>query len=150
MKKFTGTIRPLAASDRKAWWPLWAGYLKFYKSTLAPDVTETTFERLTSGKEPMFGLVAEIDGRLVGITHCVVHRSTWARDHYIYLEDLFVAPDVRGAGAGRALIEAVYARANDMGIERVYWLTHESNDTARALYDRVAERSGFIHYRRPR
>lgn len=146
MAKFTGTIRALAASDRKAWGPLWAGYLKFYKATLAPDITEQTFKRLTNGLEPMFGLVAESDGRIVGMTHCVVHRATWARECYVYLEDLFVAPDARGTGAGRALIEAVYKRAAEMGAEKVYWLTAETNETARALYDRVAERSGFIHY----
>src|SRR5262249_750106 len=98
------------------------------------------------GLEPMFGLVAELDGRMIGITHCVVHRATWARESYVYLEDLFVAPDARNTGAGRALIEAVYARAEQIGAEKVYWLTAEANETARALYDRVAERSGFIHY----
>lgn len=149
MTKFAGTIRALAASDRKAWAPLWAGYLKFYKSTLPPDVTEQTFKRLTNGLEPMFGLVAESDGRIVGMTHCVVHRATWARECYVYLEDLFVAPDARGTGAGRALIEAVYARGQAMGADKVYWLTHETNETARALYDRVAKRSGFIHYQSP-
>ena len=148
MAKFTGTIRQLAAADRKAWGPLWAGYLKFYKSKLPADVTEQTFKRLVGGLEPMFGLVAEMDGRMIGITHCVVHRATWARESYVYLEDLFVAPDARGSGAGRALIEAVYAQADRMGADRVYWLTHESNETARALYDRVAENAGFIQYRR--
>jgi GNAT superfamily N-acetyltransferase len=148
MADFAGTIRPLAAADRKAWGPLWAGYLKFYKSTLPPDVTDATFKRLVGGLEPMFGLVAEMEGRLIGFTHCIVHRSTWARETYVYLEDLFVAPDMRGSGAGRALIEAVYARADQMGAERVYWLTHETNQTARALYDRVAKNAGFIQYRR--
>ena len=148
MAKFTGTIRALTASDRKAWGPLWAGYLKFYKSTLPADVTEQTFKRLTGGLEPMFGLAAELDGRLIGITHCIVHRATWARESYVYLEDLFVAPDVRNTGAGRALIEAVYARAAALGADKVYWLTHETNETVRALYDRVAERSGFLHYQR--
>jgi GNAT superfamily N-acetyltransferase len=148
MAEFAGTIRPLAAADRKAWAPLWAGYLKFYKAALPPDVTEKTFKRLVGGLEPMFGLVAEMDGRIVGFTHCIVHRSTWGRETYVYLEDLFVAPDVRGSGAGRALIEAVYARADAIGADRVYWLTHETNETARALYDRVAKYDGFIQYKR--
>lgn len=148
MAKFSGTIRTLAASDRKAWGPLWAGYLKFYKSTLPADVTEQTFKRLVGGLEPMFGLVAEVDGRVVGFTHCIVHRSTWGRETYVYLEDLFVAPDVRGSGAGRALIQAVYERADAIGADRVYWLTHETNETARALYDRVAKYEGFIRYAR--
>ena len=148
MAKFSGTIRPLTVADRQAWSPLWAGYLEFYQATIADEVSELTFARLLDAAEPMFCLVAEEDGRLIGIVHCVLHRSTWTRGPYLYLQDLFVARDVRGSGAGRALIEAVYARADELGAERVYWLTHESNATARLLYDRIAEHSGFIQYRR--
>ena len=148
MTKFSGTIRPLTATDRQAWAPLWAGYLEFYHATVAADVSELTFARLLDSAEPMFCLVAEADGRVIGIVHCVLHRSTWWGGLYLYLQDLFVVRDVRGSGAGRALIEAVYARADELDAERVYWLTHESNATARLLYDRVAERSGFIQYRR--
>lgn len=148
MANFTGTIRPLAAADKAAWLPLWHGYLEFYESTVAPEVTETTFARLLDPAEPMFAFVAELNGALIGVTQCVLHRSTWTRGPYCYLNDLFVAPSARGTGAGRALIEAVYARADELGAERVYWLTHETNATARQLYDRVATRSGFIQYRR--
>lgn len=148
MARFSGTIRPLTAGDKQAWAPLWAGYLEFYKATIPADVSELTFARLLDPAEPMFCFAAEANGRLIGIVHCVLHRSTWTRGLYLYLQDLFVAPDVRGSGAGRALIEAVYARADELGVERVYWLTHEGNATARLLYDRVAERSGFIQYRR--
>jgi GNAT superfamily N-acetyltransferase len=148
MAKFTGIIRPLTAADEVAWLPLWHGYLTFYESTVAPDVTETTFARLLDPAEPMFALVAELNGALIGMTQCVLHRSTWTRGPYCYLNDLFVSPDARGTGAGRALIEAVYARASERGAERVYWLTHETNTTARQLYDRIATRTGFIQYRR--
>jgi len=141
-------IRDLAASDRAQWAPLWAGYLDFYKSALPDDVTETTFQRFLDPSEPMFALVAERDGKLVGVVQCVLHRATWTKTHYCYLEDLFVAPDVRGGGVGRALIEAVYARADAVGATRVYWLTHETNATARTLYDKVATNAGFIQYRR--
>lgn len=141
-------IRDLAASDRAQWAPLWAGYLDFYKSALPDDVTETTFQRFLDPSEPMFALVAERDGKLVGVVQCVLHRATWTKTHYCYLEDLFVAPDVRGGGVGRALIEAVYARADAAGATRVYWLTHETNATARTLYDKVATNAGFIQYRR--
>lgn len=147
MAGFQGRIRPLLATDEKDWLPLWTGYLDFYESSVAPNVTATTFARLT-GSDTMFGLVAEQDYRLVGIAHAVVHLSTWTRGPYVYLSDLFVAPTVRGAGAGRALIEALYARADQMGAERVYWLTHYTNATARALYDKVAVHAGFIQYRR--
>jgi len=141
-------IRALTAADKDAWLKLWAGYLEFYNASLAPDVTETAFARLTGGDADMFGLVAELDGRIVGIAHAVVHRSTWAVAPYVYLNDLFVAPDVRGGGVGRALIEAVYARADAIGAERVYWLTHETNALARKLYDTLAVNDGFLEYRR--
>lgn len=142
---FSGIVRPLCAADEPAWRELWAGYLEFYDATLAPEVTDTAFARLTGPGDAMFGLVAEQDGRVVGIAHCIVHLSTWAVEPYVYLNDLFVAPAVRGSGAGRALIEAVYARA---GNSRVYWLTHESNMTARKLYDSLAVNDGFVEYRR--
>jgi GNAT superfamily N-acetyltransferase len=145
---FSGTIRPLVAADKSTWLKLWTEYLGFYKTSLAPEVTETTFVRLTDSDESMFGLVAEQDGRVVGIAHGIMHRSTWAKKLYLYLNDLFVSPDVRGGGAGRALIEGVYARADAMGAERVYWLTHEANTTARRLYDSLAVNDGFLEYRR--
>ena len=145
---FSGTVRPLAAADKPAWLKLWAGYLEFYKTGLPPDVTEAAFERLTGADEDMFGLVAEQDGRIVGIAHGILHRSTWAKGLYLYLNDLFVSPDVRGSGAGRALIGAVYAHADAIGVERVYWLTHETNTTARRLYDSLAFNDGFLEYRR--
>ena len=130
------------------WLRLWAGYLEFYKTSLAPEVTETTFARLTVDDDAMFGLVAEQDGRIVGIAHGILHRSTWAKGQYLYLNDLFVSPDVRARGAGRALIAGVYARADTMGAERVYWLTHETNATARGLYNSLAVNDGFLEYRR--
>jgi len=141
-------IRDITAADRAQWAPLWAGYLDFYKSALPDDVTETTFQRFLDPNEPMFALVAEREGKLVGVVQCVLHRATWTKTHYCYLEDLFVAPDVRGGGVGRVLIEAVYARADAAGATRVYWLTHETNATARKLYDNVATNAGFIQYRR--
>lgn len=141
-------VRELRSADREQWGPLWAGYLEFYAATLAPEVSEATFARLLDPAEPMFALAAEEDGRLFGVVHCVVHRATWTLTHYCYLEDLFVAPEARGRGVGRQLIEAVYAKADAHGWSRVYWLTHETNTTARALYDRVASNKGFIQYRR--
>lgn len=142
-------VRDIFETDRTEWTPLWAGYLAFYESTLNSAVTDTTWARLLDSAEPMFALVAENDaGDLIGFVHCVLHRGTWAIGDFCYLEDLFVAPEARGSGAGRALIEAVYARADVLGCERVYWLTHESNAAARKLYDQVASNRGFIQYRR--
>ena len=143
------TIRPLAAADRTAWEPLWQGYLTFYKASLTADITDETFGRLTGGQEPMGGFVAERDGKIVGFVHWVIHRSTWNSRNICYLQDLFTAPEARGTGAGRKLIEAVNAMARTADCFRVYWQTHESNQQAQALYDKVAEKSGFIVYRQP-
>jgi GNAT superfamily N-acetyltransferase len=141
-------VRPLRRDEREAWGPLWAGYLEFYETSVAPDVTDETWRRLHDPAEPMHVLGAFIDGRLIGIVHYLFHRSTWTVGDYCYLQDLFTVVDARGLGAGRALIEEVYERARAEGASRVYWLTHETNTTARALYDKVADRPGFIQYRR--
>lgn len=141
-------IRPLTRADRRQWEPLWRNYLVFYKTSVADDVTETTFARFFDDTEPMHALVAERDGEIVGIVHYIFHRSTWTKGPYCYLQDLFTAEHARGAGVGRKLIEAVYERAKGQGASRVYWLTQEDNATARALYDKLADRSGFIQYRK--
>jgi GNAT superfamily N-acetyltransferase len=143
------TIRDLAPADRAQWHPLWQGYLDFYETKLDDDITEVTFARLLDPAEPMFALVAERAGKLIGVVQCVIHRATWTKTHYCYLEDLFVAPDARDGGVGGALIAAVYAKADQLDATRVYWLTHETNATARVLYEAVGKRSGFIQYRRP-
>ncbi len=146
----TYVIRPLAAADRSAWEPLWQGYQAFYRVSIPAETTEVTWQRLTDGAAPMNALGAFVGTELVGIVHVIAHPSCWFREPVWYLQDLYVLPDHRGHGIGRALIEAVYARADAAGAARVYWLTHESNTTAMALYDQVAARSGFVQYRRDR
>ncbi|MFN8723586.1 MAG: GNAT family N-acetyltransferase [Rhodospirillales bacterium] len=145
----TIAVRPLVAADRAGWRPLWDGYLAFYRTAVADDVTDLTFRRLTRGGEPMGGFVATgAEGRIVGIVHWIDHRSCWTAGDYCYLQDLFVEPGLRGGGVGRALIEAVCAAATARGCSRVHWLTHETNRDAMHLYDKVADRSGFVQYRR--
>ncbi|MEA2832939.1 MAG: hypothetical protein QOG66_1141 [Methylobacteriaceae bacterium] len=141
-------IRPLARKDRAQWQPLWQGYLAFYKASVPHEVTDLTFARFLDEAEPMHALIAERDGKIVGIVHYIFHRSTWTEGPYCYLQDLFTVEHARGGGVGRKLIEAVYERAKAQGASRVYWLTQEGNATARALYDKLAERSGFIQYRK--
>ena len=141
-------IRPLSPADRAGWAPLWQGYLDFYKATLPPRTTDVTWQRLLDPAEPMHVLGAFVEGKLLGIVHYIMHRSTWSIGGYCYLQDLFVAEEARGLRLGRALIEAVYEKAREAGVGRVYWLTHESNETARRLYDRVADTAGFIQYRK--
>lgn len=141
-------IRPVGEGERAAWEPLWRGYLTFYKATLPPETTDVAWRRLHDPAEPMFVLGAYVDGRLAGIVHYLFHRSTWTPGDYCYLQDLFVADDMRGLGLGRALIEAVYEAATAAGASRVYWLTRGDNTTARRLYDQVADNAGFIQYRK--
>lgn len=140
-------IRPLKKEDEAGWRPLWRGYLDFYKAQLDETTTAATFERLI-GDSRFFGFVAERAGALTGVVHCIVHPATWSTRDYCYLEDLYVSPEERGCGTGRALIEAVYEAARRRGLDRVYWLTHETNAAGRALYDKLASFDGFIQYRR--
>jgi GNAT superfamily N-acetyltransferase len=141
-------IRSVGADERAAWEPLWKGYLDFYKATVPRETYDITWARLQDPTEPMFVRGAYAGGRLVGIVHFLYHRSCWTSGDYCYLQDLFVAEGSRKLGLGRALIEAVYAEARASGASRVYWLTHETNATARALYDAIADRPGFIQYRK--
>ena len=140
------TVRRVRADERAAWEPLWKGYQTFYEVALSDEITTTTWSRLHDPAEPMFVLGAYLGGKLVGIAHSLYHRSCWTIGNYCYLQDLFVAEEARGHGIGRALIEAVASEARAAGASRVYWLTQEGNRTARALYERVAKRSGFIQY----
>ena len=140
-------IHAISASERSEWLELWSGYLAFYEVTLDDATTASTFSRITQADSDVHGAIAlDSDGKAIGIVHWLTHPSTWTQGDYCYLEDLFVAPEARGAGAGKALIEHVRAWAREHGSAKVYWLTAESNLAAQALYDRVAERSGFIQY----
>ena len=141
-------IRPLTAADRAAWEPLWQGYLTFYKASLTPEVTDTTWKRFLDPSEPMFVRGAFEGGKLLGIVQCVLHRTSWSSKPICYLQDLFTVPEARGKGVGKALIEHVYEMARSEGWFRVYWQTHESNAEAQVLYNRLADRSGFIVYRK--
>jgi GNAT superfamily N-acetyltransferase len=145
-------IRPVISADYAQWLPLWDGYNAFYgrsgPTALPAGITRMTWQRFLDAAEPVHALVAERDGRLLGLTHYLFHRSTIHVELVCYLQDLYTAEDARGQGVGRALIEAVATRARAAGAARVYWLTHETNRTARRLYDQVAANSGFLVYRR--
>ncbi|MGE4481311.1 N-acetyltransferase family protein [Acidocella sp.] len=141
-------VRALRPEDRAGWEALWRGYLSFYEQALAPEVTDTLWARFFDPAEPVNALVVEENGALLGLVHYIFHRNTWMTGDVCYLEDLFTAEAARGRGVGRALIEAVYGRAREAGCGRVYWLTHETNKTAQALYDKLADKPGFIQYRK--
>lgn len=141
-------IRSAVPDDFGQWLPLWEGYNTFYQRKVPLEVTRMSWSRFFDAYEPMHAVVAERSGRLLGLVHYLFHRNTAMLAPTCYLQDLFTAAEARGQGTGRALIEAVYDRAQAAGSPRVYWMTQESNVTARRLYDKVAERSGFIQYRR--
>lgn len=141
-------IRAVDDRDFDIWLPLWEGYQRFYEVDLPESVTRATWRRFLDPTEPMHATLAMVDDKALGLAHTVYHRSTWTKGDYCYLQDLFVAHDARGLGVGRALIEHVYADARRRGSPRVYWSTHETNDNAMRLYDRVADRSGFLVYRK--
>ena len=141
------TVRPIERRDRQQWEPLWEGYNTFYERTIPAAITDTTWGRFFDAYEPVRALVAEEGGRLIGLVHYIFHRNTTMISPTCYLQDLFTAKEARGKGVGRALIEAVYARAKEAGCPRVYWQTHETNQTAQRLYDKVSKKSGFIVYR---
>jgi len=141
-------VRALSSNDRPQWDSLWTGYLRFYRKRLSPEITNATFARLVDPTQQPHGLVAEVNGSLVGFVHYLFHPTTWSLTEICYLEDLFVDTTARGAGAGRALIEAVYAAADRSKASVVYWMTQEFNADGRALYDTLARRTSFIRYER--
>jgi len=144
------TVRPVDRDDRAAWLPLWAGYNAFYEragpTALDPRITEQTWNRFFDPASGMRAFVAELDGRVVGLVHCVFHRSTSRLADVCYLQDLFTDASCRGRGVGRALIQQVIDLASEAGSSRVYWSTHTTNAAGRALYDKMAENRGFIIY----
>lgn len=143
------TIRPIEPADKPAWVPMWRAYLEFYETTLPEAVYDETFARLCSADHPdQNGMLALVEGRPVGLVHYIFHPHNWKPEGVCYLQDLFTDPNVRGTGVGRALIEAVYAEADARGVPSVYWLTQDFNHTARQLYDRIANLTPFIVYRR--
>lgn len=143
------TIRPLIREDHAEWRRLWRDYLAFYKTDVAPQVYDATWERLfDEGHYEPNGLIAEVNGKPTGLVHYIFHRTCWALGDNCYLQDLYADPHSRGTGVGRALIEAVYAKADAAGAASVYWMTQDSNAPARKLYDRIASLTPFIKYQR--
>jgi GNAT superfamily N-acetyltransferase len=149
LPKLEVAIRPVALADKERWLELWLGYLTFYESTLSAEQSELTWRRMHDSAFNLYGLVATVEEKVIGLAHYLYRPSSWAKNDYCYLEDLYVDSTVRGAGAGRTLIDAVIvaARAKESG--RVYWTTKESNTRARVLYDSYAPASEFVQYRLP-
>ncbi len=141
-------ILPVTAASHDAWYPLWQAYLRFYQTSLADTVSAVTWQRFLDPAEPTNAALAWVDGEAVGMVHWIYHRSNWSVENSCYLQDLYVDGQQRGLGIGRMLIEHVYAQAAAAGCAKVHWLTHETNATAISLYEQVAERPGFIQFRK--
>ncbi|MEM9014624.1 MAG: GNAT family N-acetyltransferase [Pseudomonadota bacterium] len=141
------TIDRISRQHVDSWTELWRGYLAFYEQPFRATAAQSLFERLCRGA-PHFGFVGVVDGNVCGLIHALPHASTWSEAGYVYLEDLFVAEEIRGRGVARALIQAVYDEADQCGATRVYWHTEETNERARRLYDTLARVSNFVQYRR--
>lgn len=141
-------IRPVSPQDHAAWLALWQAYLRFYQTELSDEVSASTWQRLLDEREPTHAALAWQGDQAVGLVNFIFHRSNWSIEDACYLQDLFVDPHQRGTGVGRHLIEYVYARAQEQGSRKVHWLTHETNATAIRLYERIAERAGFIQFRK--
>lgn len=141
-------IRQVSGEDYAAWLPLWQAYLRFYNTELPEAVTQSTWQRMLDPNEPTHAALAWAGDEAVGMVHFIYHRSNWSIENSCYLQDLLVMPETRGTGVGRQLIEFVYATAKQDGCCKVHWLTHETNATAIQLYERIAERPGFIQFRK--
>lgn len=141
------SVRALTKTDHDEWRRLWTAYLEFYETTVPEEVYASTWKRLfDDGEFEPRGLIAELDGKPVGLVHYIFHRSCWSVEGNCYLQDLFTAPEARGKGVGEILIDAVRKAAAERGVTNVYWMTHETNSVARRLYDRVSRKTGFIEY----
>jgi|SRR5690625_1129609 len=141
-------IKNLKEATFEQWYPLWQGYQNFYQIEIPEEVSEYTWTRLTSDKHPEFyGFAAFVGSELAGIAHVIEHSNCWTKEPYAYLQDLFVAPKFRQQGIARALMQAIYDQTKSRGCARVWWLTHESNQPAVSLYEEIANRTGFIHFR---
>ena len=140
------TIRSTLPSDEPAWRRLWRGYCDFYGVALADEVTNRTWQRILDPDSAVMCIVAEVQGQVQGFAHCVVHENTWETQPVCYLEDLFVAPGVRGQGIAHALIEWLRNAMRAEGWARLYWMTAADNDTARRVYDSFAKADGFVRY----
>ena len=144
----TVTLRPVTADDHAAWLPLWQAYQRFYETRIDEAVSAVTWQRMLDTSEPTNAALAWVDGKAVGMVHWIYHRSNWTVENACYLQDLYVDANQRGKGVGRQLIEPLYDTARQAGCTKAHWLTHETNATGISLYEQVAERPGFIQFRK--
>ena len=141
------TIRKIEARDEPRWRALWLGYCRFYEHDVSEAVTCHTWARILDPGSPVHAIVAERAGEgVIGMANYIIHENTWTLTPVCYLEDLFVEPAERAAGAGKQLIDWLVAQMQEQGWSRLYWNTKENNYRARGLYDKYTPHSGFLRY----
>lgn len=142
------TIQPLQVIQQQEWLALWQSYQRFYKVQISAEISQNTWRKLIDDQnQHVYGFAAMVDGKAVGIVHVIEHDSCWTLKPYAYLQDLYTHEGLRGKGVARALIQAVQKYTEQRQCDRVYWLTHQDNEQAQNLYDRIARKTGFIQYR---
>ena len=140
-------IRPVEANDHEQWLQMWHDYNAFYETSASANVTAATWTRILDPSSPIKALFAlDKNGNVLGFANYILHMRTWSDQLACYLEDLFVRPEARGQGAGRALIEHLIQMAKNSGWSRLYWMTRENNTTARHLYDQFCTKDDFVRY----
>ena len=139
-------IREPDRQDKAQWLSLWQDYTRFYGSPQPAEVTEHTWQRMLDAASPMLGRFAVVDGNVVGFAICILHEGTWVKTPICYLEDLFVAPQMRGQGIARTLIQALQTEGKEKGWSRLYWHTRTDNP-ARRLYDEFTPADDYVRYR---
>ena len=132
--------------DEAEWRRLWTAYLEFYETSRPEPVFASSWKRILDPNTAMFSYLAHLDGKTIGLSNFLYHDSFWEEEDRCYLNDLYVDPEIRGSGAGAALIEATYAHCKSRGASQLYWTTAHDNDVARGLYDKLANLTPFIKY----
>ena len=142
----TPNVRRIEPRDEPRWRELFDAYTRFYEREPDEPVTRHTWQRMLDAGSPLFGIVAEHQGQVVGIANCVMHENTATIAPVCYLQDLFVDPKTRANGVGKAMIDWLVAEMKSRGWARLYWMTRHDNP-ARKLYDRFGPADGFVRYR---
>jgi GNAT superfamily N-acetyltransferase len=146
MRMASVNIRKVEPADEPRWRALWDDYNRFYEREPREPITRHLWARLFNPASPVYAIVAECDGKVVGLAHYLIQESTSKLTPVCYLQDLFVDPAERGSGIGLLLIDWLLAEVHTQGWSRLYWHTKENNYRARALYDSYTPRSAFVHY----
>ena len=132
------SIRPAGPDDVATIHRLVAELADYEKLAHEAVATPVDFARALFAPDPKaFAEIAELDGEAVGFSLWFYTFSTFVGRHGLYLEDLYVRPEARGRGVGRALMASLARRCIEEGLGRMEWAVLDWNAPAIAVYDRV-------------